>query len=156
MVSVLQSKFGKGLFAIQDIKSGTRILKITGQVISKSEALSLGNLECYPLQIAIDKYIAPFPLQNNLWGFSNHSCDPNCGIKEDKYLIAIRDIKAGEELLYDYSTTMLEKHWTMPCYCGSPACRTIVGDFDLLPIDIQQKYYKLGVILQFIKLHFYK
>src|ERR1035437_2450050 len=156
MVTVLQSKFGKGLFAIHDIKSGTRILKITGQVISKSEALSLGNLECYPLQIALDKYIAPFPLSNNLWGFANHSCDPNCGIKEDKYLIAIRDIKAGEELLYDYSTTMLEKHWTMPCYCGSPACRTIVGDFDLLPIDIQQKYYKLGVILQFIKSHFYK
>ena len=155
MVTVQQSKFGKGLFAIQNIESGTKILKITGQEISKSAAISLGDFECYPLQIAIDKYIAPFPLPKNLWGFANHSCNPNCGIKDDQYLIAIKDIKAGEELFYDYSTTMLEKHWTMPCSCGSSTCRNTITDFDLLPIDVQQKYFKLGIILQFIKTYLY-
>jgi len=68
----------------------------------------------------------------------NHSCDPNCQAlidesdsgdpRKDKVVIeAIRKIKPGEELTYDYGivldmphTARLKKIWA--CRCGSPKC----------------------------------
>jgi hypothetical protein len=62
----------------------------------------------------------------------------------------LRDIKSGEELLWDYSTSMLERHWTMNCHCGSPLCRKVVQDFDLLPKGTQNKYLQHKIVLPFI------
>ena len=38
--------------------------------------------------------------------FINHSCAPNCETEEDDeriYITSLRDIEAGEELLYEYN-----------------------------------------------------
>ena len=56
--------------------------------------------------------------------FINHSCDPNCEVDEIKdrvWIFAIRDIAAGEELLWDYN--LYDDDDPAPCYCGSPKCR---------------------------------
>jgi SET domain-containing protein len=57
--------------------------------------------------------------------FINHSCSPNCDTTEvDKrvYIKAIRDIAAGEELLYEYNLYDSEDD-NADCYCGVPHCR---------------------------------
>ena len=54
----------------------------------------------------------------------NHSCDPNCEIDEIKnraWIFALRDIAAGEELLWDYN--LYDDDDPAPCHCGSPKCR---------------------------------
>jgi len=59
-----------------------------------------------------------------LGAFLNHSCDPNCEVDEIKgrvWLFAIRDIAAGEELVWDYN--LYDDEDPAPCYCGSPKCR---------------------------------
>jgi uncharacterized protein len=59
-----------------------------------------------------------------LGAYLNHSCDPNCEIDEVKnraWIFALRDIAAGEELLWDYNLYGDEE--PAPCYCGSPKCR---------------------------------
>ena len=76
----------------------------------------------------------------------NHSCDPNAGLKEDREMVALREIQPGEEVAFDYSTTMSERHWTMPCACGAAGCRKVVGDFHELPILVQQRYLQLAVV----------
>ena len=56
--------------------------------------------------------------------FVNHSCDPNCETDEiggRVFIAAIRDIKAGEELTYDY--WLYDGDDDAPCYCGSKKCR---------------------------------
>ena len=82
--------------------------------------------------------------------YLNHSCDPNAGIVDNRRLVAIRAIAAGEEIRFDYSTTMAEDFWTLECRCGSPLCRGTVTDFRLLPSEVKQRYLELGVVQGFI------
>jgi len=59
-----------------------------------------------------------------LGAYLNHSCDPNCEIDEVKnraWIFALRDIAAGEELLWDYN--LYDDETPAPCHCGSPKCR---------------------------------
>lgn len=56
--------------------------------------------------------------------FINHSCDPSCEteqIDDRVWVIALRDIKAGEELTYDY--LLYDGDDEAPCYCGAKKCR---------------------------------
>jgi D-alanine-D-alanine ligase len=60
------------------------------------------------------------------WAPQNHSCDPNTAYR-GLNLIAIRDIRAGEELTLDYAACCDETMAAFQCACGSPNCRgTIV------------------------------
>ena len=57
--------------------------------------------------------------------FINHSCDPNCETEEDEdgrvWVMAIRDVAAGDELTYDYC--LYDGEGEEPCYCGAARCR---------------------------------
>jgi ribosomal protein S27E len=145
-ISVQDCKHGKGIFSTMDLPCGTVVCKVTGSVLSFEETVKLGDQECYCLQIDKKLYLIPSPP----FYFSNHSCDPNCGLNERLELITIKDLKKGEELCWDYSTSMLERHWTMQCLCGKENCRGIIKDFDLLPQHLQHKYKNLKIVLPYI------
>lgn len=146
MISIQQSKFGKGLFASIDIPKNTIVARATGRQMKFEDTIALNERESHTLQIARDEYILCDPP----FLYSNHSCNPNCGLTPELELKTLRNITQGEELLWDYSTSMLERHWTMQCRCGSPNCRGIITDFDLLPEELQGKYIELNIVLPFI------
>ncbi len=57
--------------------------------------------------------------------FLNHSCEPNCETEEadDRvWIMALRDIAAGEELTYDYHLYDGDPA-DAPCHCGAAGCR---------------------------------
>jgi uncharacterized protein len=145
-VEIRDSKFGKGLFATQNIPIGTLVCSIKGQYISFKETLLLGDKESHCIQIGINEYVFCKPP----FLYSNHSCNPNCGINTSLELFALRNIIIGEEIFWDYSTSMLERHWTMNCFCGSENCRKLITDFDLLPLELQEKYLRINIVLPFI------
>jgi uncharacterized protein len=148
-IEIRDSKFGKGLFAVKDLEPGTVLCKVEGKELNFQDTLSLHERESHTLQIDFDKYImceAPFL-------YSNHSCNPNCAISQNLEFITLKKIRTGEELFWDYSTSMLERHWTMKCACGEQNCRNIVRDFDFLPKYLQEKYIQLNIVLPFI-VHF--
>lgn len=145
-IEIRSSRFGKGLFALKNIVADTILCKVQGPVLSFRETIALGPDESHSLQIGKDKYI----LCNVPFLYSNHSCKPNCGLNKDLELFAMQTIKKDEELFWDYSTSMLERHWTMQCLCGTQQCRKIVTDFDLLPEDLQLHYLKQNIVLPFI------
>jgi SET domain-containing protein len=66
--------------------------------------------------------------------FINHSCAPNCETTERDeriFINAIRDIAAGEELLYEYNLYDSDED-NCNCYCGAPQCRgTMFSDTEL-------------------------
>jgi len=76
----------------------------------------------------------------------NHSCDPNAYVLyegERSFLVARRDIAAGEEITCDYNIN-ITGGTTWPCHCGARRCRgTVVGDFFQLPLEIQREYRPL-------------
>ena len=145
-IETKNSKFGKGLFAAQNISSGTTLCSIKGQRISFKKTLLLGERESHCIQIGSHEYILCEPP----FLYSNHSCNPNCAINSNLELFALRDIVVGEELFWDYSTSMLERHWTMNCLCGSKNCRKLITDFDLLPLELQEEYLRMNIVLPFI------
>ena len=61
---------------------------------------------------------------HGLGAYLNHSCDPNCEVDEIKgrvWIYALRDIEAGEELVWDYN--LYDDEAPAPCNCGSSKCR---------------------------------
>lgn len=139
--------FGKGLFATMKINKNEHILECIGPVISLEEALRKPqNLLGNTLQIGPFEYI-DFQEPGVL---VNHSCLPNAGIKNDRFLIAIKDILPGQEIFFDYSTTMDEDRWTMQCGCGEESCRRVIKDFKYLPPELRQKYLDLNIVQNFI------
>ena len=102
------------------------------------------------IQVGPDQYIDTQPPGV----FANHSCAPNAGIRNDRDLVALRDIPKGEEICFDYSTTMDEKSFTMACRCGTPECRKMVTDFAELPAGTQQYYVTRGLVMGFIARRF--
>ena len=62
--------------------------------------------------------------------FINHSCEPNCRSTGFDFEIAVRDIRAGDELTDDYGS--LNVDYEFVCACGSPACRRLVRASDMV------------------------
>jgi hypothetical protein len=139
-------ELGIGVFASGLIRQGEPILEFRGSPMSFAEAVALGDGQCYALQIGLDREYINLDEPGR---FVNHSCSPNAGLR-GLTLHALRDLRGGEEIRFDYSTTMAEDYWEMPCRCGSPECRGRVRDFRHLPAPIQQRYRELGIAAPFL------
>ena len=126
--------------------SGQPILRFTGPRIGLAQAVAKGDTSGNPLQVGLAEYIDLEPPGV----FINHSCDPNAGVADDAVVVALRPIAAGEEVRFDYSTSMWEGLWTMPCRCGAAGCRGVVTDFPLLAVELRTRYLSLGVVQRFI------
>src|SRR5271157_1781708 len=133
---VAECRFGLGVFANRDLYPEEKILAFGGPIIDFAETKRRGPWECMPLQIGENRYFDTRPPGI----FVNHSCQPNAGIRDDRELVALRPIGKGEEIFFDYSTTMEEQSFTMRCFCGAPGCRGIVADFSNLPREVQDRY----------------
>ncbi|MGC1373602.1 MAG: SET domain-containing protein-lysine N-methyltransferase [Candidatus Sulfotelmatobacter sp.] len=112
-----------GVFTNAPIRKGTRLLEYDGPRISPEEADRLydGADRTYLYGLGDGKIIID---GEGLAAYLNHSCEPNCEIDEIKgraWLFALRDIAAGEELLWDYN--LYDDEEPAPCHCGSPKCR---------------------------------
>lgn len=79
--------------------------------------------------------------------YINHSCDPNAGLRGVATLFAIKPIQKGEEITYDYSTTIDE---SFECKCGAKRCRGVMIDFFGLPQHVQTYYARKGALPRFI------
>lgn len=68
--------------------------------------------------------------------FLNHSCAANCETEERDeriFIRALRDIEAGEELVYDYHLYDSDLSEEAPCYCGAENCRgTMYSEAELV------------------------
>ncbi len=127
---------GKGVFALQDIPKGEVIIEYVGEIIDWKEALRRHPHDpddpnhTFYFHIDDDRVIdAKYGGNASRW--INHSCDPNCEADEVDgrvFIKALRRIRAGEELNYDYGliidapyTKKLKAEY--PCWCGSKNCR---------------------------------
>ena len=70
----------------------------------------------------------------------NHSCEPNVGFSGQIGLVAMRDIKAGEELNFDYAMCDGSNYDEFDCYCGSENCRGRVKGTDWSLRELWEKY----------------
>ncbi|HXT10598.1 MAG TPA: SET domain-containing protein-lysine N-methyltransferase [Candidatus Angelobacter sp.] len=115
---------GTGGFARIDIASETPIIEYVGEKISKQESLARCEQHNEYIFALDDEHDLDGNVSWNPARFLNHSCEPNCEARwEDGriWIIAIRDVRAGEELTFNYNYDLDEYH-EYPCRCGAPGC----------------------------------
>lgn len=142
-IVVLRSRIeGMGVFATQPIRQGEFIIEYAGAEIRpvvsdlREKQYNDRSIGCYMFAIhgtAASKEIQPVvdaTMAGNAARYINHSCDPNCEsreIKNDKgklciVIVAIRGIRRGEELAYDYRLSP-DSEDRAECVCGALKCR---------------------------------
>ena len=118
----------RGVYAAKNIKAGKIIIYYKGKLITKKEteknpkydndkAIYLFNLN--------SRYDLDGDFEYNDARLINHTCNPNCevagkGLK--LWIFALRGIKKGEELSYDYGFGFDENYKQFPCKCKSKKC----------------------------------
>ena len=135
---------GLGLFAVKPIRKGEIVAIKGGHIFHENEIrrMEAESDESY-IQIEDEFYIGAMNKQevkgNKL--FLNHSCDPNLGIRGQITFVAMRNIKAGQELTYDWAVENAWKGvWKLKCNCGAKNCRRYLRGRDWQLGHLQKKY----------------
>ncbi|HTV20875.1 MAG TPA: SET domain-containing protein-lysine N-methyltransferase [Polyangiaceae bacterium] len=132
-LKLVSPDIGYGVFATQDIPKGTIIwaLDPLDQIIDQGKAKSMKE----PSESVLHRYSWINGNGDRIlcWDFGrfmNHSCEPNSvGPGKLEFEIAVRDIKAGEEVVCDYGSFNLEE--PLDCACGSAQCRGRISPEDV-------------------------
>jgi hypothetical protein len=131
---------GHGVYAAKQISRGARIIEYTGERVSwENASADPENPHTFLFGLENGKDVIDGEINGNEARWINHSCVPNCEARERKgrvFVYAIRNLKPGQELFYDYAlevdeprTEELEKEYA--CHCGSPQCRgTMLGPLE--------------------------
>ena len=128
-VSALEKRTSRihrtGCYTTVPIKEGTHIVEYLGDILTIDEADQRYPHQEVTYLFGLDdgKHVID---GKNVAAFINHSCDPNCETDEidgHVWIIALRDIEAGEELTYDYNLYDGEDDDMAPCECGAKDCR---------------------------------
>lgn len=143
------NKYGRTLFAEEDIQKNEIITAFDGTVYEADKASDLPN----NLPQLIRDHAIQF--EKNKWRESlgvaqlvTHSCNPNCGIKDKVKIVAIRKIKKGEEISFDYDMSE-NSDWKMRCKCGNKSCRRLIRGYRYLPGSTRRRYK--GYISQYLE-----
>jgi uncharacterized protein len=141
---------GTGVFAARDIAAEEEILYYEGRVITHAaaDAQTVDDDDGHTFLFTLNEhYVIDGGVDGNEARWINHSCDPNCEpvLEEsedgeparDRMVIqALRPIRAGEELTYDYNLTTDDpltdeicELWA--CRCGAECCRGVMLDLEV-------------------------
>ena len=140
---------GSGVFANADIKKNERVAVFGGFVVAIEELENIkendenahGVILEIGYQIEDDLILSPIKEeQYSVIEYLNHSCQPNCGFCGALNLVAITDIKKGDELFMDYAMSITLDIFDMECECGSSNCREFISGNDWTRLELQQKY----------------
>lgn len=113
-----------GCYTTTPIAKGGKVVEYTGPRISKDVADELYANHTYTYLFGIGDGSTVID-GHGIAMFINHSCEPNCETEEDDdgrvWIMATRDIAAGEELTYDYY--LYDGEGDELCFCGTAKCR---------------------------------
>ena len=141
---VRESKIhGRGLFAKADIAQDEVVLVKGGHIVDRETLRREITPTLGPVEIQIDDnlFIAPVNAVERELSmlYSNHSCDPNLGLRGEITFVAMREIRAGEELTHDWAMTD-DDDYSVECNCGANSCRKVLTGKDWQKPELQRKY----------------
>ncbi|KKT04680.1 MAG: Nuclear protein SET [Candidatus Magasanikbacteria bacterium GW2011_GWD2_43_18] len=113
---------GRGIFLTRDIKKDETIFIFSGKEIT----FTSGYWWYHPnaLQCGYAKWIVP--RKGSAGEYLNHCCSPTAGVKGKNRIVAMRDLKKGEEVTIDYALSETYPLWHMTCVCKAKNCRKVV------------------------------
>jgi uncharacterized protein len=141
---VRESKIhGRGLFATADIAKDEIVAVKGGHIVDRKTLRKKITPRLGPVEIQIDDdlFIAPVTGEERELSmlYSNHSCDANLGMRGEITFVAMRNIRAGEELTHDWATTD-DDDYSVECKCRAQNCRKILTGKDWQRPELQKRY----------------
>jgi len=129
LYKIKKSKIDKnGLYANCNIKRGTKIIEYKGKLVTVKNSEKdpkFDNSKAIYLFGINKKYDLDGNFSFNTARLINHSCEPNCEVFGEGlkiWIFAMKNIKKGEELSYDYGFSFDQDYKNYPCNCGSKNC----------------------------------
>ncbi len=132
VIKLRKKKNGEmGLFATRKIKKGEITSISAGMVLPLREVKKSKYYTHYGYFLEKGFFLVPFTKELDSNWFMNHSCNPNTGGTEALTNYALRDIKKGEEITYDYTKDYTGYKDYKPfrkfkCKCGSKNCKKVI------------------------------
>jgi len=131
---------GDGAFAIEPIAAGEIVAVFGGFVVTRPQLEALPEERARrSIQISEDLYLVSGE-RREPGDMINHSCAPNCGMRGDIVLLAMRNIAVGEELTYDYAMSDVSDYDEFRCCCGAADCRKMIRGTDWRNPELQARY----------------
>lgn len=136
---MIKAKGGRALFARERVKQGEVLLVWGGEVVTADTLKWMSeDKRRISVQIEEDLYLVTSNEGPSDW--VNHSCDPNAGVVGQVVLVALRDVRVGEEICFDYATTDGSPYDEFECGCASRTCRGHVTGDDWRQPALQARY----------------
>ena len=136
----IHSGGGCGVFALAAIFKGELVSLWGGRIVQKNELdSSMPHFTQRILQVDEELYLLTAEGREPNDCF-NHSCDPNLGFFGQIGLAAMRDITAGEELVFDYAMSDGGPYDEFDCHCGLLNCRRKITGNDWQLPELRKKY----------------
>jgi SET domain-containing protein len=133
---------GRGLFARAPFARGEVVCVKGGHVFDRATLKTMPDwYKSAEIQVAQDLFIGPLAADEREGSmiFSNHSCEPNMGVRGQIVFVALRDLETDEELTHDWATTD-DDDYELDCRCGAPTCRKVITGQDWRKPELQEKY----------------
>ena len=134
----------KGVFAREDISRDSVIFRLRGTITTTPSK--------YTIQLASNRHLN-FPATRKTnddldycWQYLNHHCEPNGYIDTAALTFcALRKIKRGEEITFNYLTTESAMAVPFNCICGSSNCFGFIQGRDFLnPAEAERLALTVG------------
>ena len=124
---IKRGKLGYGLVILEDCTKGDFIIEYYGKKVHANATSDDGGRHRYYMRIG--KMTIDGNIKNNTAKYINHSCNPNCAleIKDNKgtphaCIIALKKIRSGSELTFNYNWEGKQGKPFTACLCGSLNC----------------------------------
>ncbi|KAL7086177.1 hypothetical protein ACP275_14G323400 [Erythranthe tilingii] len=133
-------KKGFGLQSLENVSEGQFLIEYVGEVLdihayeARQREYALHGHKHFYFMTLNGSEVIDACAKGNLGRYINHSCDPNC--RTEKWMVngevcvglfAVRNIKKGEEVTFDYNYVRVFGAAAKRCVCGSPNCRGYIG-----------------------------
>lgn len=158
-----QSLSGRGVFAIENIRAWEQVAKFWWNITHITDWFAMPEeVRMWHIMVGAEFTIWSTDMRDIDGGdFINHSCNPNCWVQWHLDLIAMRDIHAWDEIVFDYGTVVwgidIEELWwadalwehlnskgapiVIPeCWCGSKECRGEITWNDWKDLMTDERY----------------
>lgn len=132
-------KGGRGVFARERIRA-KEVLVVWGGEVVTGDMLSDMSDEKRRVSLQIEEDLYLVTANEGPADWVNHSCDPNGGLVGQVVLVALRDIRVGEEISFDYATSDASPYDEFECGCGAKTCRHRITDDDWKLPELQARY----------------
>ncbi|MDH4036506.1 MAG: SET domain-containing protein-lysine N-methyltransferase [Candidatus Krumholzibacteria bacterium] len=136
---LIAGKGGRGVFARERVRAGELLVVWGGEVVDGDTLRSM-SVDRFRLALQVEEGLYLLTTHEGPADWVNHSCAPNAGMQGQVVLVAMRDIRAGEEITFDYAMSDGSTYDEFECRCGARTCRGRMNGSDWSLPELQERY----------------